>query len=273
MITKIEARSPSGGLLSIELEDSSTGFIIKDVDGLDPVKASFVSSSYASMDGSQYQASHREARNLLLKIDLDPDYSTTSVYDLRKTLYNYFMPKSEVELRFYLDSGITVNLNGRVETFESPLFVRDPTVTIGLLCFDPDFIDLTPTVVSESTVDDQTNFTVSYDGTVDTGTLFELAIDRTLSEFTIYHQTPDGTLKTIDFAGSFVAGDVLKVSSVRGDKYVILNRGGTDSYVLYTKSPQSGWLELQNGSNLLRVYAVGAAIPFTITYYTRYGGL
>lgn len=273
MIDKVEVRTISGDLLTLTLADASNGYAVSDIQGLDPVKATIVSSDFAQMDGSQYQNSSRSERNIVIAISFEPNYDTTTVRSLRSNAYSFFMPKSYVNLRFYLDEGLIVETTGRVESFEAPLFTDDPKAAISILCFDPDFIETTPIVVSGSTVSSTTEFGVTYEGTSDTGFVFVLSVNRTLGEFSIYQHAPDGSLRSMDFAAALVSGDIVTISTVDGDKRVTLTRSGSTTSLLYGLSPQSPWLKLQHGVNNLRVHAVGAAIPFTITYKDRYGGL
>lgn len=273
MLTKVEVTNSQGALLGLQLDDVSDGLILEDIQGLDPVKATLVSSSFANLDGEQYHSSRREARNVKLTIGLEPDYITSSVRDLRKRLYGFFMPKSEVTLLFYDSDGLTVNIVGRVESCETALFTKEPAMDISIMCFDPDFIDPNVVTINGMSVSDSTELLIPYDGTVETGILLELDVNRDLTQFTIYHRPPDGTLRTTDFAASLTTGDTLKISTVPGSKYATLTRAASDSSLLYGISPQSNWIELQNGDNYLRLYAEGAGIPYTITYTPRYGGL
>jgi len=273
-IDKIEVRNVAGSVLTLFLDDVSDGYILEDVEGLDPVKATLVSSSFANFDGTLFQSAKRESRQLIFKIGLEPyDYATQSVRGLRKALYQWFMTKRLVDLRFFMTDGTTVKILGRVEDFPAPLFAQEPLATITIICNDPDFTELTTDTVSGSTVSTSATFDITYDGTVETGILFTLNVDRTLGEFTIYCTGPDGVVTSLDFQASLVAGDVVKISTVSGNKYATLTRGGTDSSILYAVSPQASWIELDQGVNHMRVYAVGAAIPFTIEYTTRHGGL
>jgi hypothetical protein len=270
----IEVRTAQGDLLSLPLQDPSGGYIIEEIDGLDPVKATIVSSSFAQLDGQQYHSSRREYRNIRIKISLEPDYTSTSVWDLRKRLYDFFMPKREINLRFYTsDNSLTVNIQGRVESCESLLFTQDPRVDISVLCFDPDFVDLEAIDISGFTTTENDEVLIDYAGTVESGIIFVLNANRTLTEFTLYHRPPDGTLRTLYFAGPLVAGDVLTISTVSGNKGATLKRGGTITSVLYYISPQSNWIQMDQGQNSIRVYTEGAEIPYTITYMPRYGGL
>lgn len=273
MLILLEARNRQGALLALPLDDIANGFAIADIDGLDPVKATITSSSFAQRDGTQYQSARREARNIKITLDLEPDYILASVRDLRNQLYEFFMPKSEVFLRFYDNTGLTVDISGRVESCGAPLFAQDPQAVISIMCFDPDFIDLVEVLHTETTTEDSDEFYVPYTGTVETGIRFSLNVDRSLSEFTIYHRAPDDILRSMEFTYPFLAGDVLTINTITGEKGVTLNRSGSDIPLLYAKSPQSGWIELDKGDNYIRVHAEGEEIPFSITYIPKYGGL
>jgi hypothetical protein len=273
MLTKVEARNRQGALLSLPLDDVSDGFVLGDVQGLDPVKATLVSSSFAGADGSQYLASRREDRNIKLTIELQPDFITSTVRDLRKNLYNFFMSKSEVNLRFYDSDGLVVEIWGRVETCETALFSPEPAMDISVMCFEPDFLGMVPVTLNGMSVSNETETLVPYDGTVETGIQFVFNINRPLTEFTFYHRPPDGTVRQMDIAASFIAGDVLTINTVQGAKFATLTRAGSTSSLLYAVSPQSTWIEFMQGDNHIRIYATGAAIPYDIVYTTRYGGL
>lgn len=273
-IEKIEARTPLGALLVLSLTDPTNGYLVKEVDGLDPVKATISSTTFAGVPGTRYQSSRREARNIIIKLGLAPDFAVNqTVRQLRTALYEFFDSDSEVSLRFYMADGLTVDIHGRVETCDAPLFVKDPEAVISIMCFAPDFEELTPTVVSGNTVSTTTEFTIDYPSKTKVGFVFRLTLNRSLSAFTIYQRPTDNVTRTFDFAASLLTGDILTISSINGEKAVTLNRGGTLSSLMYGKSPQSKWLQLEQGSNHLRVYATGAAIPFTISYTPRYGGL
>jgi len=192
------------------------------------------------------------------------------------------MPKTEGTLEFHLFDKFTEDLfaqtkdltiDARIESCEPSIFTKDPAMDVSMLCYDPDFVDLTGVTVNGSTVSDLTESVVTYEGEVDTGVIFTLRPDRVLNDFTIFHRPPDGTLVTIDFSYPMLVGDVVEISSVPGSKYVRVTRAGVQSSILYAVSPQSGWLTLQPGDNHIRVYATGAAVPYSIEYTDKYGGL
>jgi len=273
MISQVEVRSTSGQLLTLGLESSDDGLIVESIDGLDPVKATLVSSSFAAFDGGLYQSSRRETRNIIITLGLDPDYVTTSVRDLRNQLYQFFMPKSEVDLRFFLEDDFTVKIMGRVESFESVLFTAEPKVVISLICYDPDFVVLDAIEIEGETVSTSTETLIVYDGTVETGVIITLLVDRTITAFTIYMRGSDNVTRTLDFAGALQADDVLVFNTIPGSKGISLTRSAVTTSFLHGMSPQSSWLELMPGNNYFRFFDEGAAIPYTLEYTPRYGGL
>ncbi|QBZ73584.1 minor tail protein [Streptomyces phage RosaAsantewaa] len=274
MLTAFHARSPKGDLLNFPLEDSESGFIVADIDGLGPVKANLVSSSFAGRDGEQYQSSRREARNLKFKLELDPDPEVETVWDLRKRLYKVFMTEAQVKITFALVNGLNVDIEGVVESCDPDIFSQEPAMDISVMCFEPDLIDPVPVTVAGTTTADETNTTIEYEGTVETGIKLVLNVDRALPEFTVYHTLPSDVIQTLQFDNfPLEAGDVLTISTVFGSKGATLVRAGVTSSVLYGVSPQSKFIELMEGTNNIRVYAEGLPVPYTIEYITRYGGL
>lgn len=271
-LNKVEVRTSQGSLLILPFEDVSDGLIVQGIEGLDPVKATLVSSSFAQLDGAQYHTSRREPRNIKFRLGLEPDYITNLVGDVRDRLYGFFMPKTEINLRFYTYLE-RLNISGRIESFETALFTQEPAVDISIMCFDPDFYELTPVVFDGMTTDSLTETPINYIGTVETGILFKLFPQRTFSQFTIYHNPPDGTLRVLDFVETLSPNDVLTISTVVGNKYVTRLRAGVEASKIYALSPQSNWIELLPGENNIRVYAEGLPIPFSIEYTTKYGGL
>lgn len=274
MITQVDVTTPQGTTMTLPLSDPMSPFRVEDIQGLGPVKATIVSSGFASMDGVQYHSSRREARNITIRVGFNYDSMNGSTpSDLREQLYRFFMPKSPVELEFQRGLLDAVEISGRVETCDAPMFVREPKVDISIICFDPDFMNLSPVIAHENTVSDTTEELYDYDGTVETGFVFDLNVDRTLSAFTLYNRLPDNSIQTLEINSALLAGDVVTISTIKGSKSVIRTRAGVATSILYAMSPQSSWIEFFPGENHFRAYASGAAIPYDLTYTARYGGL
>lgn len=259
--------------LSLEMQENDTGYQVAGIEGLDPVKASLVSTSFAGLDGEQFQSAKREPRNIKIKLDLQPDFVADTYASLRRNLYTYFMPKSEVTLRFHLESGLSLDIVGVVETMDSDMFSQEPAIDISLMCYQPDLIDPRMQTLAAATVSDGATHDIDYVGEVETGVVLTLNVNRSLPAFTIYNTGEDGVLQQLDFSGALIAGDVLVISSLRGAKGITLTRSGVSSSYLYGKTPQSAWIEFSQGINEFRVYAPGDPVPYVLEYRVRYGGL
>jgi hypothetical protein len=273
MLNKIEVTNSRGNVLSLPIEEDDGEYQIANIEGLDPVKASLVSTSYAGADGEHFQSAKLPARNIKINLDLDPNFDPKTYTDLRRDLYPFFMPKSQVTLRFYLTSGLYLDIVGVVEQISSPLFEEDPDVEISIMCYQPDFIDARMITIEGQTVTDVTNTEIDYPGTVQSGTVLTLHVNRAVDEFTIYNLDEGGNLYQLDFTGDLISGDELVISSLRGNKGITLTRSSVSSSFLYGRSAQSSWIEFMEGLNQFRVYAVGDPIPYDLTYVVRYGGL
>lgn len=272
MLTKIEVTNTQGQTLVLPMYDPTEGIYIKEIDGLDPVKAILVSSSVSTVDGEQYQSARRGPRDLTVKLGMELGYGL-DIRGLRNRLYSFFMTKTNARLRFFIEGIDPVDIYGRIEDFDSPLFTENPEAFIGLRCFEPDFFDPTPNVISANTVQNTTEIAVIYDGSVETGIELAMTLNRAQTSLDIFHRAPDGVTRSLEFEAPLLSADQLIISTVTGSKFARRIRAGAPASVLYGISPYSNWINLVPGTNYIRVVSDGAAIPYTITYTTKYGGL
>ncbi len=274
MLQRVDVTNNQNVTLSLPFGDVSNGYLVT-IDGLDPVKATIVTSSFASIDGTQEESVKRDARNLVFHFSYEPDFALvdTTVTALRNVLYNFFMPKSKITMRFYSDDKPEVTIIGTVESFTNPLFTATPGATIAVMCTNPDFVPDTISVFNGNTVTDTTETVLSYSGTVDAGFTFRIPLTAASSGFTIYHRSGEDTLSSLLFNAALLAGDVVTICTTPGAKRATLTRSGSDSSLLYGVSPFSKWLTLSPGPNYMRVVQGGVAMPYSIQYSERYGAL
>lgn len=273
MLNRVEALANQDNMVNLSLQNPANGYVVANIDGLDPVPATLVSSTFANMDGEQFQASRRGKRNIVIQLELKPEYAQKSVRELRNRLYGIFMPKSRVRLRFFDDVLPSVDIYGTVETFDSPLFSAVPYATISLVCFDSDFVDPEPMIITETTVNTSREFVIDYPGTVETGIILRMQVDRNLSAFTIHHRPEDGTVRYLKFIEPLVSGDNLVINTNKGSKAATLQRNGVWRSILYGVSSDSIWTTLHTRKNNIRIFSTGEPIPFTLEYLNKYGGL
>jgi hypothetical protein len=273
LLTRVEVRTRQGTLLNFPLDDVLNGYIIEEIEGLDPVKATLVTSTDAGQDGEQDHGWRREARDIKLKISLEPDYVTTTVKNLRDRLYAYFMTGRLVYLRFVDDDDSEYDIVGRVESCDTPLFVKEPRVDVSVHCYNPDFVIPAPISLPGATVETPIHTLIDYPGTVDTGLVVTIPVNRVESSFSIYVVGEDEMTRQLDFSAPLVAGDIVRISTVSGAKGATLKRAGVETSALYGVDPTSDWVTLEQGRNKFRVQTSGAPIPYTLEYLTRFGGL
>lgn len=273
MLTKVEVTNRRGNVLALAIEEDGNPYQINEIEGLDPVKATLVSSSYAGSDGEFFQSARRGPRNIKIKLDLDPDFINYDYTSLRENLYTFFGTKSQITLRFYSSTGLYVDIVGIVEEFSAPLFEKDPDVNISIMCFKPDFIDPKIVTINGMTVTDDTHIDIEYPGNIEAGVVVTLNVNRTMTDFTIYSVDEGGNILQLDFDGDLLNGDELVISSLTGAKGITLTRSGVSSSYLYGRSAQSNWIELTEGTNSFRITAPGDPVPYVVEYMVRYGGL
>lgn len=282
MITRVEVVSPLGGVLDLPLEDVTDGYSVQDVQNLDPVKATLTYNSVANQDDEQEQSQKREKRNIILTVGYEPDFFNTTVRDLRSRLYSYLMPKSEVTLRFYSDDGLEpVEIQGRVESFDSPLFnTPEPKATISIMCAKSDFYGLDVQTVSGSLLV-MGNAPAAgvgefiYPGSTETGILFTLPLTQTTPSLMIENVLPNGRVLQMGIVAPLVAGDIVEINTVPLQKYVRYTRAGATRTMLFGMVPGSDWMTVVPGVNKLNVFAQSSTqfTTWTANYLNKYGGL
>lgn len=280
MFTKVEATNSQGSLLTLQLGDTSTGINIQNITGLDPVKATIVSSAFANQDGAVYQSSRRDTRNIVLTLELAPEPTLTDVLSLRRYVYDIFTPKDNVTLKFYVDNTDDASedgyqISGYVESCGAPMFAQENIVTVSIINPNPDFIDPVVKTITGLTTSDVAATEMGYVGTVSSGFVATINVNASCAEITMYYTDPAGNGWAFDIAYALLAGDVLTFSTVPGNKYATLLRAGVTSSILFAIAPWSVWAQLAKGSsNKLRfVAAGGGSFPVSISYTNRFGAL
>jgi len=279
VITKVEVysarRSPTLSLGGFMPSDDPV--VIRNVDGLGPVKSEITTTPSGVSRGETFQGSSTGKRNIVLTLGLNPDWSTQTMSSLRQLLYAYLMPEQWCKLRINSDELPTTDIEGYVESFEPNMFSQDPEIQVSIINPKPDFIEIDATIF-KGTVDDGSNqHVINYVGTISAG--FEVRIDRTAA---LVSYSGPLTIKVENSSGiqTITVNPVLvntvqsyKMSSVQGKKRVQAETiiDGTITNLLKNKS--GVWPELQPGENLISISADLPGQTWTLAYFTRFGGM
>lgn len=272
MLTMVSATNERNGTLLLPLMDASGGYSVKDIQGLNPVKATLVSTSLAQQDGASLNNARRETRNITMSLGLESDFVTNTVSQLRRQLYSYFSPKSAITFSLYEDDVFWGSAVAIVESCEANMFVADPQIDISLICNDPDFYAPDVTSIDSFTVSDASTQTITYEGTTETGILFTLTFLEAATGITLNNTRPNGSLDLLELDGPFANGDVLTVNTNDRQKSLILSTAGHPQSVLSYLGSRSEWIKLQPGDNLFRAFYNGTTTPFNIQYTAKFEG-
>lgn len=289
MISKVSIKNDRNEVLTLRLANPyGSGFAVEDVDGLDPPVATINTAPYAGDDGASVTSTRVEPRNVVFTLRL-MQMPTLSTEELRRKLSRFFRLKSRVEITVYTTLRTTVTY-GYVESNEISIFDNPLRAVVSLLCMDPYLFDkdnyyvytgvgpATPTFefpFEDPAIDSPSiEFSLSNAGDKDlvidnvgdeeVGVVFEIQIaDDTLSfDIEKYDSTWTTVLDFMSFqllndilpTTGFLAGDVVRLSTVKGDKYATVIRDSTeyDIFNPLLETPGLSWIYLDPGLNHIR---------------------
>ncbi len=281
MLTKVEVLGLRSLVPTLPLnEDDDAGsdpIQVLGINGLGPVKAAITTSPFGAYDGEALSGMSVGKRNIVLTIGLHPDWAVQTIEELRQLLYNYFMPKLFVQLRFHSTNFPTVKIDGYVESMEPNIFVKTPTIEVSIICPSPDFIALETTTITGITNDGSDYTEIEYIGSVSTGLL--LMISKSVGD-------PGEDSIQINMTGEYVPLTFLargnidddirwELSTVPGSKFVrsVSQTYGTITNYLNDISYDASWPVLYPGVNRIAVITPVVGQNWELSYFSRFGGL
>ncbi len=281
MITEIKAFSSWRSAPTLPLGDSNRAeadlIQIRNITGLDPVKASVTTSPYGSVDGASYTGSSVLTRNIVLTIHPNPDWDTWTFESLRRLLYSYFMPKRATRLVFYSDDMIPVEISGVVESVAVNMFTKDPELLVSIICPDPYFIALDPIVITGETKRAGGGVVnVEYNGTIETGMNVKVTALTAPNPSEMYIWTgPESPY--LHVTATVTDTSYFEMNSLPMRKYIQNIEIGTGIITnLLNKTTieeGSAWPMLQPGDNEFIVVTDQGVQDWTLTFFERFGGL
>ena len=304
MIKSVTVVNYLGESIKIELtKPDVSGFVIKYITGLGPVKAEINNTEISTGDGAIYNSARLNSRNIVLGLSFLPN---PTIEDTRQKSYKYFPIKKAVKLLFETDNRICECV-GYVESNEPNIFDSQESTRISVICSDPNLYSageegLRVTVFSgiealfefpfsnESQVEDLLEFgeiqnnterTIVYDGDLEIGLTIHIYAIGEASNITIYNsgtremmRINTDKLKKLTGSG-IIASDQLIITTVRNNKSVTLLRDGVYTNVLNILERDADWFQLAKGDNVF-VYVAETGmtnLQFRIENQTVYEGI
>lgn len=303
MIKSLTVTNPKGESLKIELlRPELSGLIIKSIDGLGPPTASISSSEIATMDGALYVGSRLEIRNIVITFLMGEN---PSVEVNRLKTYQYFPTKRPITLQIETDTK-TAQIKGYVESNEPEIFSEQEETKISIVCLDPYFYDADKTIVNFSDVIPKFEFAfenpsltenkiemseirvdmrslIVYPGDGDTGLIITIQMYADVAKFDMYNTFTNGSMKFVgsklpsSLGTTFKKGDILEISTKKGDKYVTLIRSGVRNNAITCLQRNPEWFQLTPGDNIFSYAADDGDndenVSVTFNYYVAYEGV
>lgn len=280
MLTKLEAYSAWESAPTLSLSDNGreeTDLIqIRNIDGLDPVKASVNTSPFGSVDGSSYVGSSVLTRNIVLTLHPNPDWNNWTFEALRRIIYAYFMPKMLTRLVFTSTDMPPVEIYGYVEDNSSVLFSKDGEIQVSIICPDPYFTAVNPTLVAGQASDGSNPTQIVYNGSIEAGINVEVTRFSDPGPTVIGVQVGDPSLSFFKASATVNASMYFLVNSISGQKYVRNVQMGTGviTNLLSHLYRGSNWPTLKPGENDFSVITdTPGKQEWLLTYFERFGGL
>lgn len=268
-----------------ELTHDTTNYAIIGVQGLTPPATAVNTGTGGTIDGTFYNSSRVEQRNLVIDIALRGDIEAN-----RQRLYKIFNIKKQCTV-YFKNANRNVQIVGYVETLEGNLFELGETMQISIICPRPFFEDLEtiynelskivrmfefPFSISDpipfSEIVDYPLVTINNSGDVECGCIMSITIKDTVTDLIIYNTTNQ---TFIGFNYSFEANDELTINTISGQMGAKLVRSGQTINLLNYIAKNSTWFRLGVGDNdfTFTTTAGGESVLIIFATANLYGGV
>lgn len=273
----------------LTLTQMESMFQIISITGLNPPNAQINTSKIAGLDGSQFNSSNMNERNIVITIKINGDVERNRII-----LYRFFRNKEWC--KFHYKNGIrNVYIEGYVETTEVDLFSRSEIMQISILCPNPYFKDANEIIddiskaiasfefpfainsndpIEISTIDTSRITDVYNDSESETGVIIEINVLGTVNKILI-RNTITGKTFTLNY--NFIRNDKIIIDTNKGNKSITLIRNAQKINVFTAMKKGSTFFQLNIGSNLFGYLADDGSsdqlVSIQFKHYALYGGV
>lgn len=282
MIYSLAVTNFLGDRIRLELgKPENTGFLIKSITGLGPVKANVNTTEVATNDGSMFNSARLSQRNIVIQMVFVNSIYGEDIEEIRQKSYKYFPIKKNVELVIETDNRY-VRTTGYIESNEPEIFSKQEGTQISIICPDPYFysasedgdnvtdfysIDpmfefpfsnesLTETLLVFGEIQIKTEGVITYTGDSEIGVMIYIHAIGPAEHINIYN-TETREVMTIDTVKlekltgrGLIAGDDIIINTLKGEKSIILVRSGVSYNILNCLDKNTDWFTLVKGDNI-----------------------
>lgn len=282
MIYSLAVTNFLGDRIRLELgKPENTGFLIKSITGLGPVKANVNTTEVATNDGSMFNSARLSQRNIVIQMVFVNSIYGEDIEEIRQKSYKYFPIKKNVELVIETDNRY-VRTTGYIESNEPDIFSKQEGTQISIICPDPyfysasedgdnvtDFYSIDPMFefpfsnesLSEpllvfGEIQIKTEGVVTYSGDSEIGVMIYIHAIGPAEHINIYNtETREvmaiDTVKLEKLTGrGLIAGDDIIINTLKGEKSITLVRSGVSYNILNCLDKNTDWFTLVKGDNI-----------------------
>ena len=282
MIYSLAVTNYLGDRIKLELgRPENTGFLVKSITGLGPVKANVNTTEVATNDGSMFNSARLSQRNIVIQLAFVHSIYGEDIEEIRQKSYKYFPIKKNVELIIETDNRY-VRTIGYIESNEPDIFSKQEGTQISIICPDPyfysasedgnnvtDFYSIDPVFefpfsnesLSEpllifGEIQIKTEGVITYHGDSEIGVMIYIHAIGPATNFNIYNtETREvmsiNTTKLEALTGKgIVASDDIIINTLKGEKSITLVREGKSYNILNCLDKNTDWFTLVKGDNI-----------------------
>lgn len=292
MIYSLAVTNFLGDRIRLELgKPGNTGFLVKSITGLGPVKANVNTTEVATNDGSMFNSARLSQRNIVIQMVFVNSIYGEDIEEIRQKSYKYFPIKKNVELVIETDNRY-VRTTGYIESNEPDIFSKQEGAQISIICPDPYFysvsedgdnvtdfysIDpmfefpfsnesLTEPLLVFGEIQIKTEGVITYTGDSEIGVMIYIHAIGPAEHINIYN-TETREVMTIDTVKlekltgqGLIAGDDIIINTLKGEKSITLVRNGVSYNILNCLDKNTDWFTLVKGDNIFAFTADSGVI-------------
>lgn len=239
---------------------NNKNYDVLEVIGTNPPPAVINASIIAGVDGSKFNSSRINQRNLVISLDIKPPIEFN-----RLALYKYFRCKRYIKI-YYVTETRNVFTEGYVETFENNPFTQRQQPQISIICPNAYWrsvkevgINFSKTIslfefpfsipsagIEFSTVEKLSAAYIDV-GEIETGGIITFYAESNQILNPKFHNLTTGEFFGLDI--DMEAGDFVTINTQQGEKSVTLLRNGITTNLLSNRTEGSKWITFMPGKN------------------------
>lgn len=272
----------------ITLTQNEENFQVIKITGLNPPNSQINTTKVAKLDGSKFNSSTLNDRNIVITIKLNGDVEKNRI-----KLYSFFRPKEECKF-YYKNGSRDIYIEAYTQNVECDLFSNNETVQVSLLCPSPYFKSIEeiiddiskvipmfefPFAIEEEGIEfsilEQSKVTNVYNNSeLETGTIIEIDIYGTMEKIQI-NNVSTGEKFIINY--KFRPSDKVIINTNKGSKSIRLIRNAETTNIFSAINKNSSFFQLNIGDNLFSYLAddgdKDSLIHIVFKRHTLYGGV